>query len=95
MDRQNVLKKSEDRDCRKEKGMTAGKEIMRSSRDLRLTGHARLVRARLKGWRQAAPNLLSAHLFFSALCKASRRRDFAETLLPIGLWAAPRRELAV
>ncbi len=54
MDRQNVLKKSEDRDCRKEKGMTAGKEIMRSSRDLRLTGHARLVRARLKDWRQEA-----------------------------------------
>lgn len=50
-------------------------------------------RARLKGWRQGAPNLLSAHLFFGALCKASRRSGFAETLFPAGVFAAPPRML--
>ena len=35
-----------------------------------LTGWAGLVRARLKLWHHMAPNPLSAHLFFGALCTA-------------------------
>ncbi|MAN73977.1 MAG: hypothetical protein CME84_07825, partial [Henriciella sp.] len=39
-------------------------------------GYAGLVRARLKAWRQALPNALSAHRFLGALCTALWCTDF-------------------
>jgi len=49
----------------------------------------RTRRARLKGWRLWAPNLLSAHLFFRALCKGLWRTDQAECPAAVGVSRAP------
>jgi len=49
----------------------------------------RTRRARLKGWRLRAPNHLSAHLFFGALCEGLWRTSLAEPPMHAEVSGAP------
>ena len=62
--------------------------LARRWKDLQVGGK-RTRRARLKGWRPQAPNLLSAHLFSGVYCETLWRSGYAELEAQQGITRAP------